>query len=163
MRRPRLNSLHSRMSEHKATVTWKRASHGFTYEEYNREHQWAFDGGAKVLASAAPAFKGKPEAVDPEEAMVAALSGCHMLTFLAMASKKKLVVDSYSDEAIGWLDKNAEGKLALTKVVLKPKVTFSEAGLGSGVSDADLKALHQAAHDNCFIANSVKTQVTVEG
>lgn len=144
------------MSEHKATISWKRATPDFAYDTYNREHEWAFDGGVTVAASAAPGFKGKPERVDPEEALVAALSACHMLTFLAIAAKKRLVVDSYTDEAVGWLDKNAEGKLAVTKVVLRPKVAFAGAGA------EQLAALHKAAHENCFIANSVKTEVTVE-
>lgn len=146
------------MSEHRATITWKRTSSGFTYDEYNREHLWTFDGSQTVKASAAPTFKGKPECVDPEEAFVAALSACHMLTFLAIAAGKRLVVDSYDDEAVGWLEKDAAGRMSVTRVTLRPKVKFGGAGLG----EAQLKALHQTAHENCFIANSVKTVVTVE-
>ncbi|MEQ1395265.1 OsmC family protein, partial [Salmonella enterica] len=81
------------MAEHKASIRWKKTTPGFGYEEYNREHEWSFDAGIKVRASAAPDFRGKPDCVDPEEALVAALSGCHMLTFLAIASKKRLVVE----------------------------------------------------------------------
>ncbi|TBR21832.1 OsmC family peroxiredoxin, partial [bacterium] len=103
------------MSEHRVTVSWKRASEGFKYEEYNREHAWAFDAGIQVRASAAPDFRGKPDCVDPEEALIAALSSCHMLTFLAIASRKRLVVDSYEDAAVGILEKNAAGRLAVTR------------------------------------------------
>jgi organic hydroperoxide reductase OsmC/OhrA len=146
-------------SEYRVSTRWKRATAGFTYEEYNREHTWSFDGGIQVRASAAPAFRGRPDAVDPEEAFVAALSSCHLLTFLALAAKKRLVVDAYDDDAVGFMEKNGNGKLAMTRVILRPRVRFG----GSGApSTNELMTLHEHAHRECFIANSVLTAVTVE-
>ena len=147
------------VSEHRATVSWKRGDSAFTYETYTRDHVWRFGGGVEVPASSAPAFRGNPERVDPEAALVAALSSCHMLTFLAIAARKRIVVETYEDEAFGVLEKNAEGKLAVTRVVLRPKVVFGE---GTAVSKEDLARLHHTAHEGCFIANSVTTAVTVE-
>jgi organic hydroperoxide reductase OsmC/OhrA len=147
------------MAEHRATIRWQRESDEFTYDTYNREHRWEFDGGEVVRGSAAPGYKGDEDCVDPEEALVAALSSCHMLTFLAVAAKKRFVVDSYTDEAIGHVEKNADGKLAVTRVELHPHVEFSGA---KQPTDDDLDQLHHAAHEHCFIANSVKTEVTVE-
>ncbi len=146
------------MSEHFAKISWKRQTENFAYDHYNRAHEWAFDGGVTVPGSAAPAYKGEPDRVDPEEAFVAALSSCHMLTFLAIASKKKLVVDAYEDRAVGHMDKNAQGKLAVTSVDLHPHVSFAP---GVEVDAAALKKMHHDAHENCFIANSVKTLVIV--
>lgn len=145
------------MSEHRARISWEKSSESFDYEEYNREHEWSFPGGISVQASAAPDFKGKADRVDPEEALVASISSCHMLTFLAIASKKRLTVESYVDEAVGYLEKNENGKLAMTRAVLKPKVQFAE-----DVSAEDLKTMHDKAHHNCFIANSVLTEVSIE-
>jgi organic hydroperoxide reductase OsmC/OhrA len=147
------------MSEHVAEIFWKRTTKTFAYESYNRAHEWRFDGGVTTPASAAPDYRGEPERVDPEEAFVAALSSCHMLTFLAIAAKKKLVVDSYEDRAVGKMEKNAEGKLAVTHVHLHPKIHFAE---GIEVDAATLKKMHHDAHENCFIANSVKTLVFVQ-
>jgi len=147
------------MSEHAATLTWDRAGRDFTYAEYNRDHTWAFEGGTTVHASAAPSYKGNADLVDPEEAFVASLASCHMLTFLAIAAKKKFVVDRYLDTAVGHLEKNEAGKLAITRVVLRPEIAFG----GDGPPSADdLDAMHHRAHEMCFIANSVTTQVTVE-
>ncbi len=146
------------MSEHKMTLTWRRATPDFEYKTYNRDHQWSFDGGHEMTATAAPAYLGSPENVDPEEAFVAALSSCHMLTFLAVACKKKFQLEEYRDEAVGHMEKNAEGKLAITKVELHPKLKFS----GEKQPTAqELDEMHHFAHENCFIANSVKTEVTV--
>ena len=100
------------MSEHRVTVDWKRGGVGFSYETYRREHSWTFPGGAVVPASAAPGFLGDPTHVDPEEAFVAALSSCHMLTFLALAAKRRLPVDRYTDEAVGFMEKNDAGRMA---------------------------------------------------
>ena len=112
-----------------------------------------------MTASAAPAYLGDPKNVDPEEAFVASLSACHMLTFLAIACKQKFVLDEYVDEAVGQMETNADGKMAITKVTLKPKITFS----GEKKPTAEeLDKIHHAAHDNCFIANSVKTEITVQ-
>lgn len=147
------------MSEHRVTVAWRRTSDGFDYDTYNREHEWTFEGGVSVPASAAPGFRGQPENVDPEEAFVAAVSSCHMLTFLAVCARKRLVVDAYDDDAVGHLDKNADGKLAMTRVVLRPRVRF---GGDAAPAGDELARLHDKAHHNCFIANSVRTEVTVE-
>jgi organic hydroperoxide reductase OsmC/OhrA len=147
------------MSEHHATIEWNRTSDDFGYATYNREHTWKFEGGESVRASAAPGYKGDPSCVDPEEAFVASLSACHMLTFLALCTKKKLVVDSYVDAAIGHLEKTEAGRLAITKVVLRPRIEFGEGGApAQGVLDE----LHHKAHELCFIANSVKTEIAVE-
>lgn len=147
------------MAEHKITLEWKRETESFTYDSYNRDHVWVFDGGARVPASAAPAYRGNPAQVNPEDALVAALSSCHMLTFLAVAAKRKFVVDRYSDHAVGFLEKNANGKLAVTRVILRPKVTF---GGATQPTPEQLTSLHEEAHNGCFIANSVTTGVTVE-
>lgn len=146
------------MSEHVAEIRWSRQSSGFGYQDYNREHDWVFHDGVVVQASAAPAFLGKPEFVDPEEAFVAALSSCHMLTFLALASKKRFCVDSYTDRAVGYLEKNPQGKLVVSRVELRPQIEFS----GEKIPDqAALDALHDRAHHECFIANSVTTEISV--
>jgi organic hydroperoxide reductase OsmC/OhrA len=148
------------MSEHKATVEWKRGTEKFSYESYNRDHVVMFDGGVRVPASAAPAYRGNPGHVDPESGLVAALSSCHMLTFLAIAAKKQFVVDGYRDQAVGFLEKNAKGKLAVTRVILHPKITFAGT---TPPTPEQIAALHERAHAECFIANSVTTEVTVEG
>lgn len=147
------------MSEHKATIIWKRESEQFTYPTYNRGHIWKFDAGIEVKASATPAYLGNADMVDPEEAFAASLSSCHMLTFLAFACKKGLVVESYEDEAVAHVEKVAEGKMAVTRVVLQPKVTFSGAKTPTA---EELEQLHHSAHEYCFIANSVKASVAVE-
>jgi organic hydroperoxide reductase OsmC/OhrA len=147
------------MSEHRSTLTWKRQSADFTYDSYNREHTWTFDGGTDVRASASPAYKGDPACVDPEEALVAALSSCQMLTFLAIAAKKRFIVDSYTDDAVGFLEKGADGKLALTRIVLRPQIVFRGEKRPSA---EELDQMNHAAHDACFIANSLKASVTIE-
>ena len=146
------------MSEHKATLRWQRGDVEFSYQKYPRDHTLSFDGGHTMTATAAPAYLGNPANVDPEEAFVGSLSSCHMLTFLAIACKQKFVLESYEDEAVGHMEKNAEGKLAITRVELHPKIKFS--GEKQPTSE-ELEKLHHGAHDNCFIANSVKTEVTV--
>jgi organic hydroperoxide reductase OsmC/OhrA len=147
------------MSEHKATIDWKRETPDFAYQTYNRDHDWSFDAGVTVRASAAPAYLGSESCVDPEEAFVASLSSCHMLTFLAVAARRKYVVDAYHDEAVGVLEKDAGGRLAITRVTLRPRVGFS----GENTPGPDeLRQLHDQAHHACFIANSVKTEIVVE-
>lgn len=146
------------MSEHHATIAWQRTSADFTYMTYNRAHDWRFTA-VTVEASAAEEYRGEPERVNPEEALVASLSSCHMLTFLAIAAKKKLVLESYEDEAVGVLEKNDEGRLAITRVTLRPRIVWAA---GVTVTDEQLAKLHHGAHENCFIASSVKTVVTVE-
>lgn len=146
------------MSEHKVTLEWKRESGSFSYESYNRDHVLVFEGGVRVPASAAPAYRGNPAHVNPEEALVGALSSCHMLTFLALASKKQFIVDAYRDQAVGFLEKNVKGKLAVTRVILRPQVVFG----GTNPPTAEqVVSLHERAHAECFIANSVLTEVTV--
>lgn len=145
------------MSEHRATIAWTRGPRDFAYETYPRDHTWSFDGGVEVPATAAPAYLGDPSRVDPEEAFVAAVASCHMLTFLAIAARKRLVVDAYTDVAIGHLEKNAGGKLAVTRVELRPQVRFG----AKPPSAEELARLHELAHDNCFIANSVTTAITI--
>ena len=147
------------MSEHKATIKWSRAGKDFTYKTYSRDHVWTLNGN-DVPASAATAYLGNPSRVDPEAALVAALSSCHMLTFLALAANKGFVVESYEDAAVGHLEKNATGKLAITRVELHPKIAY---GGSKQPSAADLDWLHDKAHTECFIANSVTTEVRVVG
>ena len=147
------------MSKHLASLRWNRNGKPFTYEGYSRDHEWIFEGGQRLTGSAAEAFLGSPEGVDPEEALVVALSSCHMLTLLAIAAKKGWTVESYDDDAEGTLGKNADGKLSLTHVTLRPRIVFAE----GTVLDADtLQYLHHQAHEHCFIANSVKTEVVIE-
>jgi organic hydroperoxide reductase OsmC/OhrA len=147
------------MSEHKVNLTWKRGDAPFEYQKYPRNHTWTFDGGHEMTASAAPAYLGDPKQVDPEEAFVASLSSCHMLTFLAMAAKKKFVLDEYVDDAVGVMEKNGEGKLAITRVTLKQKLKFSG---DKQPTPQEIEEMNHAAHEQCFIANSVKTEITVE-
>ena len=151
------------MGEYKATVVWEREGATFTDSRYSRGHRWIFDGGIEVPASSSPHVVRLPmsveAAVDPEEAFVASLSSCHMLSFLWIAARRGFLVDAYRDQAIGTLAKNAAGRLAMTVVVLRPEIRF---GAGSQPSAADLDAMHHEAHDQCFIANSVTTEVRCE-
>ena len=146
------------MSEHHATIDWQGGTSEFTYEAYSRDHDWAFPGGTEIAASAAPAFRGTPERIDPEEAFVAAIASCHMLTFLALAARKGIVIDRYHDRAVGLLEKNDEGRLAITKVTLRPEIDFG----GEPPDAPELARLHEQSHHGCFIANSVRTTITVE-
>jgi len=145
------------MSEHKATVRWNRNGKDFTYKGYSRDHVWVANGN-EIPASATPQYLGNPNRVDPEAGLVSALSSCHMLTFLAVAASKGFVVESYEDEAVGHLEKNANGKFAVTRVELHPKIAF---GGAKQPTAEDLDALHEKAHKECFIANSVLTDVKV--
>ena len=147
------------MSKHLASLRWNRNGKPFTYEGYSRDHEWIFEGGQRLTGSAAEAFLGSPEGVDPEEAMVVALSSCHMLTLLAIAAKKGWTVESYDDDAEGTLGKNDAGKLSLTRVTLRPRIIFAE---GKTPDAEALQRLHHQAHENCFIANSVKTEVVIK-
>ena len=152
------------MSEHLATVEWHRGDQDFTGNRYSRAHDWRFDGGAVVRGSSAPTSVAEPmsdpAAVDPEEALVAALSSCHMLFFLAFAAKAGLVVDAYRDEAVGVLGRDDRGKTSITAITLRPAVTFS----GESLPDAAaIDALHHRAHEACYIANSLRAEVTIEG
>ena len=151
------------MSEYKATIKWARNSPDFLKGKYSREHTWTFDGGVTVPATSSqhvvPVPYSNPANVDPEEAFVASLSSCHMLTFLFLAQKQGFQIDSYEDEAVGVVTKNETGKMWVSAVTLNPKIAFSGEKLPSA---EDQERLHHGAHDNCFIANSVKTDVTVK-
>jgi organic hydroperoxide reductase OsmC/OhrA len=147
------------MSEHRARIVWTRATSSFDYKEYNREHTWTFKNGAVVHASAAPRYRGSLECVDPEESLVASLSSCHMLTFLAVCSRRGIVVEKYDDDAVGHLEANEHKKLAITRVQLHPRIVFAP---GHQQTAGALAELHAHAHAECFIANSVLTKVTVE-
>ena len=151
------------MSEYIAKIIWQRGEQGFLDNKYSRGHSWEFDGGTIVPASSSPSVVPLPlsvaEAVDPEEAFVASLSSCHMLWFLAVAAKKRFVVDEYVDEAVGYIEKFDGSKMWMSKVILKPKVQF---GGDRQPSAERLAEIHEAAHENCFIANSVATEVVID-
>lgn len=152
------------MSEHQAHIRWRRRDEEkFVDSRYSRAHEWEFDGGVKVPASSAVssvrAPYSKAENVDPEEALVAAISSCHMLSFLYLAAKEGLVVDDYDDLAIGTLARNEQGRLAVTAVRLAPRIDFSGA---RSPTQADIDRLHHHAHEECYIANSVRTAITIE-
>jgi organic hydroperoxide reductase OsmC/OhrA len=146
------------MSEHKVSIHWARNGSDFTYKNYSRDHLWRFENGVEVPGSAAPAYLGNPQRVDPEAAFVAALSSCHMLTFLAVACNRGFVVDRYDDAAVGHLEKNANGKLAITRVDLHPRISYSGS---KQPTQTDIEWLHDKAHKECFIANSVTTTVAI--
>ncbi len=151
------------MSSYTAEIRWSRGEQKFSDNRYSRAHTWHFDGGTVVAASSSPSVVPLPmshaAAVDPEEAFVASLSSCHMLWFLALAAKQGYTIDSYTDKASGVMAKNAAGKLAMTQVTLHPLAIFS------GAKHPDrptLHALHHAAHEECFIAHSVRSEVLIE-
>ena len=151
------------MSTYTATIRWTRdPGTDFAKGQYSRAHEWAFDGGAVVPASPSPHVVPAPwsdqAGVDPEEAFVASLSSCHMLFFVDFARRAGLVVDSYVDEADGILEKRADGKTAMTRVTLHPTVTWG----GTPPEEAAIADLHHRAHEACFIANSVTTEVVVD-
>ena len=151
------------MSNYTATIRWNRKGEGdFTKGQYSRVHEWAFDGGAVVPASPSPHVVPAPwsdeAGVDPEEAFVAALSSCHMLFFLDFARRDGWTIDRYVDEAEGVMEKGADGKVAITRVALRPRIEWKD----EGPDPAALADLHHRAHEACFIANSVKSEVTIQ-
>ncbi len=151
------------MSTYTATIRWSRnGAEGFTKGQYSRAHEWAFDGGAVVPASASPHVVPAPwsdaAGVDPEEAFVASLSSCHMLFFLDFARRAGFTIDNYVDEAEGVMEKGADGKFRMTRVTLWPHVAWS----GDPPDEKAIADLHHRAHEACFIANSVTTEVKVE-
>jgi organic hydroperoxide reductase OsmC/OhrA len=152
------------MSKYTATIKWQRqADEKFSDNNYSRAHQWEFDGGQTIQASASPHVVPLPYSVaanvDPEEAFVAALSSCHMLFFLSIAAKRCYVIESYSDYACGIMQSNSNNRISMTDVTLKPEIIFS----GSKQPTAEqIAKLHQQAHKQCFIANSVKTKIHIE-
>jgi organic hydroperoxide reductase OsmC/OhrA len=153
------------MAEYQAQIVWQRISvEPFLDLRYSRAHSWKFDGGVIVPASSAvhsvPLPYSKAENVDPEEGLVAAISSCHMLTFLYLAAKSRFVVDSYEDTAVGTMAKDSRGRQAITTVVLAPQVLFS----GSREpNDEIVKELHHDAHEQCYVANSVRSEISVAG
>jgi organic hydroperoxide reductase OsmC/OhrA len=150
------------MSQHKATVSWKSDNENFLQGKFTRAHTWTFDGGTVVPASASPAVVPAPlsnaAAVDPEEAFVASVSSCHMLTYLWEARKAGFRIDSYDDEAVGEMTKNERGVPWISKIVLHPRIVY---GGDKRPTAADEEQLHHKAHEGCFIAQSIKTEVTV--
>lgn len=151
------------MHKYEAGIIWKRDGARFIDNRYSRGHEWSFDGGVKIRASSSPSGVPVPysvvEAVDPEEALVAAAASCHMLWFLSIAAKRGYVVESYFDNAVGIMEKNSDGKLAITRIMLRPQVEFS---LERTPSAEELRSLHKLAHEECYIANSLKSEVVVE-
>jgi organic hydroperoxide reductase OsmC/OhrA len=152
------------MHKYEATVAWQRGDQPFSDNRYSRAHEWRFDGGARVPASSAPSSvpvpMSDPAGVDPEEAVVAALASCHMLFFLSLAARRGFIVDRYADAADAVMDRNADGKLALTRITLRPQIAFG--GERRPGAD-DIAALHHEAHELCYIANSLKADVVIEG
>ena len=152
------------MSTYVATVVWTRpADAPFKDNKYSRAHEWRFDGGARVPASASPSVVrapwSDPAGVDPEEAFVAAIASCHMLWFLSLAAERGFVVERYEDEAVGTMGRIGSERFAVTDVALRPRIAF---GGATQPDAAQVAALHEAAHERCFIANSVKTAIRVE-
>lgn len=151
------------MHKYEATISWQRGEQKFSDNRYSRAHDWMFDGGAHVPASSSPLSVPAPMSVaanvDPEEALVAATSSCHMLFFLSFAAGAGFVVDSYLDQAVGIMEKDAEGKVAITRITLRPTIVFSGASQPTAIQ---LEALHHEAHAQCYIANSIKAEVVVE-
>ncbi len=151
------------MSSHQAVIEWSRNGEKFTDNRYSRSHRWRFDGGIEVPASSSPHVVPPPmsvgAAVDPEEALVASLSSCHMLWFLSIAARRGFVVESYRDDAIGIMARDASGKLAMTQVTLRPDVRLAG---DKRPTREELAVMHHEAHDECFIARSVKTEVRCE-
>ena len=146
------------MAEYKATLSWKNLGTDFSYDTFDRTHCIRFPGGLELVASSAPEYLGKKELANPEELLAATLASCHMLTFLAVSAKSRLHVEAYEDEPVATLDKNAEGKFAVTHIRLNPKVKFK----GENTSPEKLQELHAKAHRNCFIANSLACKMAIE-
>jgi organic hydroperoxide reductase OsmC/OhrA len=145
------------VSEYRVGIEWRRLTADFESATYDRTHQIRFEGGAVLESSAAKEYQGRPELANPEELIAAALASCHMLTFLAVASRSHMVVDSYTDSAVATLGKNSQGKLAVTKITLKPKVKFSMA-----LDPERFKHFHEKAHSNCFIAQALSCEVEID-
>lgn len=152
------------MKRFEATLAWQRGDQAFTDQRYSRAHRWTFDGGLDVPASSSPLSVpvplSDPAAVDPEEALVAAAASCHMLFFLSLAAARGYVVERYDDHAVGELDLDADGRMAMTRIVLRPAIAFGGARQPDRTALAEL---HHEAHARCYIANSLKGDIVVEG
>jgi organic hydroperoxide reductase OsmC/OhrA len=146
-------------SEHRVKLHWKKETESFDYKDYNREHDFIFSDKTIVRASSAPQFLGNPDCADPEQAYVAAISSCHLLFFIAYCSKKCITILDYQDDAMGVLEPDSQAKLWISKVILRPIIKFAD---GQEPNQEELARLHSLAHKNCFIANSVKSEVIVE-
>jgi len=147
------------MSEYRIELQWNRNSPDFEYTSYTRDHTITFGGGNSLCASAAPEYQGNAECLNPEQAFVASMVSCHMLTFIALASKKRYIVDSYRDNPAGILGRNEHRKPAIVKIAMAPHVVFSGEKYPT---DEEYAQLHEKAHDNCFIANSVAQCVKLD-
>jgi len=149
------------MSKHVASLRWTRSGADFLRGQFSREHTWTFDGGVTVAASASPSVVpapwSSPAAIDPEEAFVASIASCHLLTFVWLASRAGFVVESYEDAAVGMLTKNERGVPWISAVTLRPRIAWGE----RQPTVEELAKLHHQAHEQCFIANSVRTEITV--
>lgn len=146
------------MPDYHVSLNWRNERTDFSYDTYSRSHNLRTGSGIDIPAASAPEFLGATDRVNPEEGLIAALSSCHMLTFLAIAARRKHHILSYTDEAVGTLEKNTEGRLAITRILLRPKVQFA----GTAPDAEALSKMHEAAHKNCFIAASIRAEVTVE-
>ncbi|MFZ6758938.1 OsmC family protein [Undibacterium sp. Ji50W] len=151
------------MHQYQANIAWERGQQVFTDNQYSRAHQWEFDGGLRVPASSSPLSvplpMSEPANIDPEEALVAALASCHMLFYLSFVAQRGYVLDRYQDLAVGIMDNNAQGKLAITRIHLRPRESYT------GARQPDLqerKELHHRAHEQCYIANSIHAEVIIE-
>jgi organic hydroperoxide reductase OsmC/OhrA len=147
------------MSEHKVYLRWKNRGEDFFYKTYDRTHLWEFEGGTTIEASAAPDYLGKAVLVNPEEAFAASLSSCHMLTFLAIASMKKYMISTYEDNAVAILGKNENRKMVVKTLYLRPNINFEGDNIPNKTT---IDEMHDRAHKECFIANSVLTEIIIE-
>lgn len=147
------------MHEYKVKLNWLADSEDFSYKNYTRTHELTFGGGISIKGSAAPEYLGKPEYSNPEEAFIASLASCHMLTFLAIASYKKYAIKSYEDHAVGFVGKNNNNKMAVLKVLLRPAIEFTG---HNRPTQEELDRMHEKAHGECFISNSVSSEVIIE-
>lgn len=151
------------MKQFEAKLAWQRGAQPFADQRYSRAHEWIFDGGLRVPASSSPLSvpvpMSDPANVDPEEALVAAVSSCHMLFFLSLAAQRGFLVDDYRDHALGFMERNPEGKMAFTRITLRPAIAYSGP---VRPSPAEADALHHDAHERCYIASSIKAEVVIE-
>ncbi len=147
------------MSEHKASTHWKRETEDFNIKTFKRDHEIRFPNGVTIQSSSAPDFTGNPDFNNPEDLFVASISSCHMLTFLAVSAIKNYTVDSYTDHAVGILEKNNSGKTTMNRIILKPEIVF---GGQNQPSQSEIDKLHEKAHKGCFIANSITSNVEIK-